>query len=966
MKKIALGLLAAVSIGFALEAHAGFFTWRYREHATDCTALTDGKNTDLCYEIDSDRLFKCEPTSGDCDTSGEWKSQSTPVGGSDTQVQYNSSGAFAGDADLTFDGTTLTSAGIALSGGGDISFPTGSVITDGTYTSIDPFNRQLLGESGTAIMYWADNTISMAAFKDFYMWGSNLRMYSGTGTSGGILYMDGGNINDAGTINAGDVQIGGGFIQLNSDGSSYFTNNFRLNPGRMNFGDSSDTKAYIESSDGSASFVDDAFIFSTTGATFTASTIINGPTTLTVPTSTLIPLTVKGASSQTADLTQWLDDSNTVLAEIASNGVGSFSTGLSNTEIIGDGAYVTPGVSAGNYCTILGAGSSVVSSSYGAYNSTVVGAGTTAGHRATAIGASLSVPDFSVAVGREITYSGGNGTLVGSDHSSTTGQNTIFGATNSGSGYDNVLLGSSLTASGSRINMLGANYTISQDYVTAFGFGNAANNAPTLRAIGTSDTTARPTLDITSSWATATDASRKARVAFSVYDTSAREFLRADTNGSGATLTIGNDSSYVGTVVNEAGADADFRIESDTNANMFVVDAGLNVVQIAKADIDDGTIDGTRIGSSSATDATFTALTVSVGSVSTSSGGTGSRGGFSLYSPIFAGTTSTGAFQSGSLGLSGHVLTSNGAGVLPTFKAASGGGGTPGGSNTQVQFNDSGSFGGDAGMVYNKTTDALTVAGDITAVSDVVLKNESGYWTGIGVGDTTITEGKVVVKQANGNYPAIYAQNTGSGSWAVTGLSVNTGFAQDAIGYLGGLSPGSNWTGVYGTAYYYVAGRFSVLSGGIGTSLWAEDGDIRFDTVSVDNFLWLDDTGNYMTIGSNTDLGGLFGIDGRANEVQLTVQGNATQTASIFTVENSGGTDQFTVTTSAITASNTLLAPALKFSTTYTVGTLPAAGAIGANAAVLVTDALTVADCATGGGSTRNICVSTGSAWVDV
>jgi hypothetical protein len=51
---------------------------------------------------------------------------------------------------------------------------------------------------------------------------------------------------------------------------------------------------------------------------------------------------------------------------------------------------------------------------------------------------------------------------------------------------------------------------------------------------------------------------------------------------------------------------------------------------------------------------------------------------------------------------------------------AGGGGGvvagatTPGGLDTYVQFNDGGStFGGDAGLTYNKTTDTLTVAGDI-------------------------------------------------------------------------------------------------------------------------------------------------------------------------------------------------------------------------------------------------------------
>lgn len=36
-------------------------------------------------------------------------------------------------------------------------------------------------------------------------------------------------------------------------------------------------------------------------------------------------------------------------------------------------------------------------------------------------------------------------------------------------------------------------------------------------------------------------------------------------------------------------------------------------------------------------------------------------------------------------------------------------GGSPGGSDTHVQFNDGGSLGGDAGMTYNKTTDTLTI-----------------------------------------------------------------------------------------------------------------------------------------------------------------------------------------------------------------------------------------------------------------
>jgi hypothetical protein len=42
-----------------------------------------------------------------------------------------------------------------------------------------------------------------------------------------------------------------------------------------------------------------------------------------------------------------------------------------------------------------------------------------------------------------------------------------------------------------------------------------------------------------------------------------------------------------------------------------------------------------------------------------------------------------------------------------------GGGGTPGGSDTQVQFNDAGAFGGDADLTWNKTTNVLGVTGDV-------------------------------------------------------------------------------------------------------------------------------------------------------------------------------------------------------------------------------------------------------------
>jgi len=59
-------------------------------------------------------------------------------------------------------------------------------------------------------------------------------------------------------------------------------------------------------------------------------------------------------------------------------------------------------------------------------------------------------------------------------------------------------------------------------------------------------------------------------------------------------------------------------------------------------------------------------------------------------------------------GTSGNVLTSDGTNW--TSAAPTGGGGAPGGSNTQLQYNNSGAFGGIATATYNNSTGALTLA----------------------------------------------------------------------------------------------------------------------------------------------------------------------------------------------------------------------------------------------------------------
>jgi hypothetical protein len=70
--------------------------------------------------------------------------------------------------------------------------------------------------------------------------------------------------------------------------------------------------------------------------------------------------------------------------------------------------------------------------------------------------------------------------------------------------------------------------------------------------------------------------------------------------------------------------------------------------------------------------------------------------------------------------LNGQFLSYNAGSAAWVPTTGSGGGGTPGGSDTQVQFNNAGAFGGDAGLTYNSATDTLT-AGALSLTTDLAV-----------------------------------------------------------------------------------------------------------------------------------------------------------------------------------------------------------------------------------------------------
>lgn len=102
-----------------------------------------------------------------------------------------------------------------------------------------------------------------------------------------------------------------------------------------------------------------------------------------------------------------------------------------------------------------------------------------------------------------------------------------------------------------------------------------------------------------------------------------------------------------------------------------------------------------------------------------------------------------------------------------------GGSGTPGGSNTQVQFNDAGSFGGDSGLTYNKTTNNLTtnsifngftsVAASGTLITLTAASTPNYVVTGSGGQVIQLPDATTLPKDAN-----IFSFNNNQTSGAIT------------------------------------------------------------------------------------------------------------------------------------------------------------------------------------------------------
>lgn len=156
---------------------------------------------------------------------------------------------------------------------------------------------------------------------------------------------------------------------------------------------------------------------------------------------------------------------------------------------------------------------------------------------------------------------------------------------------------------------------------------------------------------------------------------------------------------------------------------------------------------------------------------------------------IFVGNSSNVA-TSLSGGTNGYVLTS--VSGVPTWAAVSAG--TPPGADTQMIFNDGGSFGVDTGFVYNKTTNTLTVANldTATTIGSAAIYRVSGTDVAVadgGTGLSAIAALSILVANSANTYVALtpgagnsLRVNAGGTAWeAYTGIGGSTGSVDNAI-----------------------------------------------------------------------------------------------------------------------------------------------------------------------------------------
>jgi hypothetical protein len=169
-------------------------------------------------------------------------------------------------------------------------------------------------------------------------------------------------------------------------------------------------------------------------------------------------------------------------------------------------------------------------------------------------------------------------------------------------------------------------------------------------------------------------------------------------------------------------------------------------------------------------------------------------------------------------GTNGYVLQTDGAGNLDwTAMSGNGGGnGVPGGANTQIQYNDSGAFGGASGFTFNEVSGNVAIPGSLAVtgtISGTLTTAAQPNITSVGTLTSLAVTGNISAANITAN-TGIFTGN-GSGLSAIAGANV-TGAV--AFATTANAVAGANVSGTVANATFATSAGSATTAGTVTTN----------------------------------------------------------------------------------------------------------------------------------------------------